>query len=50
MKKLLLVAVVGLAGLGSCRTKCPAYSTTKPATQVSAPITASTEQAPAIRQ
>ncbi|WP_159452053.1 hypothetical protein [Hymenobacter roseosalivarius] len=50
MKKLLIVAVVGLAGLGSCRTKCPAYATTKPATQVSSSITASAEQTSAARQ
>jgi hypothetical protein len=49
MKKLLLLAVFGGVALGSCRTKCPAYSTTKPATQVSSTITASAE-APTERQ
>ncbi|PJJ61282.1 hypothetical protein [Hymenobacter chitinivorans] len=44
MKKLLIVAVGCLSFFSSCRTKCPAYSATKPATQVAAPIMASTEQ------
>ncbi|WP_170934656.1 hypothetical protein [Hymenobacter gelipurpurascens] len=43
MKKLLILAVLGGVTLGSCRTKCPAYSTTKPATHVSTTITASAE-------
>ncbi|UOQ71862.1 hypothetical protein [Hymenobacter cellulosilyticus] len=46
MKKLLIVAVGCLSVFSSCRTKCPAYSTTKPATQVASPIMASTEQQP----
>ncbi|WP_197062859.1 hypothetical protein [Hymenobacter sp. APR13] len=41
MKKVLLFAVLGVLSLNSCRTKCPAYSTTKPATHTAAPIMAS---------
>ncbi|WP_167855621.1 hypothetical protein [Hymenobacter fodinae] len=41
MKKLLLLAVVGGVTLGSCRTKCPAYSSTKPATQTATAVMAS---------
>ena len=44
MKTLLLCAAFGLAGLSSCKTKCPAYSATKPATQTAASISASTAQ------
>jgi hypothetical protein len=50
MKTALLLAALGLAGLSSCSTKCPAYTSTKPATQVASPITASTAQPTAERQ
>ncbi|WP_187632213.1 hypothetical protein [Hymenobacter lutimineralis] len=42
MKKLLFMACIGLAGLASCRTKCPAYSFTKPATHTATAVLAST--------
>ena len=41
MKKIFLLVFVGLAGLSSCSTKCPAYSHVKPATHTSTTITAS---------
>ncbi|MBB4602987.1 hypothetical protein HNQ93_003754 [Hymenobacter luteus] len=44
MKKLLLLGIIALGGTASCRTKCPAYSATKPDTQVAAPAMASTAQ------
>ncbi|WP_188815901.1 hypothetical protein [Hymenobacter cavernae] len=50
MKNLLLIAIIGLVGLNSCTTKCPAYSSTKPATHVSSPITASTSTTSVARQ
>ncbi|WP_188558116.1 hypothetical protein [Hymenobacter glacieicola] len=46
MKKLLLLSVVALMGTASCRTKCPAYSATKPDTRVAAPAMASTATPP----
>ncbi|MCC2546791.1 hypothetical protein LJY25_10080 [Hymenobacter sp. BT175] len=50
MKKILLLAAIGLTGLASCRTRCPAYSSTKPATQISSSALASAETAAAVRQ
>ncbi|WP_157530873.1 hypothetical protein [Hymenobacter norwichensis] len=48
MKRTLLFVVLAVAGLGSCKTHCPAYSSTKPATHVASPIMASTaDKAPA---
>ncbi|MCB2411186.1 hypothetical protein LGH74_24575 [Hymenobacter sp. BT178] len=44
MRKLLIMAVGFLAAFSSCRTKCPAYSATKPATQVASPVLAITAQ------
>ncbi|WP_331145797.1 hypothetical protein [Hymenobacter sp.] len=50
MKTVLLFLALGLAGLSSCSTKCPAYSSTKPATQTASSITASTAPSPVERQ
>gem|GEM_PF-5110418 len=50
MKKTLLCAFLAAAGLSSCRTKCPAYSSVKPATQVATPAMASTPSEAAPRQ
>ncbi|WP_180754443.1 hypothetical protein [Hymenobacter sp. DG01] len=46
MKKLLLLGIIALGGTASCRTKCPAYSATKPDTQVAAPAMATTADQP----
>ncbi|WP_170170273.1 hypothetical protein [Hymenobacter perfusus] len=40
MKKLLLWGSLLALGSTSCRSQCPAYSATKPATQVASPILA----------
>jgi hypothetical protein len=50
MKKVLLLTVVGLAGLASCKTKCPAYSEVKPATQVASPVAATSQLPPSEQQ
>ncbi len=50
MKKLILLAAgVTALGLGSCNSKCPAYTSTKAANRVASPVTASVA-APAARQ
>ncbi|SNR64593.1 MULTISPECIES: hypothetical protein [Hymenobacter] len=41
MRKIFIFSLLSTLALGSCRTKCPAYSATKPATQVATAITAS---------
>ncbi|SNC59243.1 hypothetical protein SAMN06265337_0014 [Hymenobacter gelipurpurascens] len=47
MKKVLLLACVATLGLGACNKKsqCPAYSSTKEASRLSFPISASTAPA-----
>ncbi|WP_162910459.1 hypothetical protein [Hymenobacter oligotrophus] len=51
MKKIAVLGVLALAaGLGSCSTKCPAYTQQKPATQQASAVTASAAAAPAERQ
>ena len=50
MKKLLLLAAgVAALGLGSCNSKCPAYTSTKAANRVASPALASAAL-PAARQ
>ncbi|QJX45396.1 hypothetical protein HMJ29_00990 [Hymenobacter taeanensis] len=52
MKKVLLLACLATLSLGACNRKsqCPAYSSTKDASRLSFPITASTESATTPRQ
>ncbi|WP_345225152.1 hypothetical protein [Hymenobacter koreensis] len=51
MKKLLVLAAASLTvGFGACRTKCPAYSQLKPATQQATSVTASAESTAPARQ
>ncbi|MBO0360068.1 hypothetical protein J0X19_19060 [Hymenobacter sp. BT186] len=50
MKRTLLFVALAVVGLSSCKTQCPAYSSTKPATHVASPITASTSESAAARQ
>ncbi|MBG8555704.1 hypothetical protein [Hymenobacter guriensis] len=45
MKKFLLLACMGVAGLASCRTQCPAYTSVKPAAHQASPIMASAADA-----
>ncbi|AHJ98607.1 hypothetical protein Hsw_3012 [Hymenobacter swuensis DY53] len=49
MKKLLLWGSILALGATSCRSQCPAYSLTKPATQVASPILAQAADNP-VRQ
>ncbi|WP_167855620.1 hypothetical protein [Hymenobacter fodinae] len=51
MKKVLLLVCLATLSLGACNRKsqCPAYTSTKEASRLSFPVTASTE-APAQRQ